>query len=114
MKYAEYDRTNGEFLTAFSNNGVVHFKDEEGHYYQILDADNGLRGSVDPMDDLIKGYEAVRAYLNSEKDNSLSEVEKATVKAGIEVASKAIKYPFLFGWIAKLLESLSRFLQGKT
>lgn len=89
----EHDRLPGPFLTQFGP-VMAHYRDEEGYYYEIVDARNSCNGSVDPMKDLDEGYKVV------------SERFKAEIKVlqtSLEVASKAAQYPLLAGPVQGLI-----------
>jgi len=113
LSYAEYDVARGEFLTAFSFGSPSAFRESGGWYYQVQAPDNGVRGAVDPMDDLLRGYEAVRQHFAVPVEQVITEAEKASVEASIKVAREAIKYPFLWGAVQKILQAALFILRGK-
>lgn len=112
MRYEDYDKSKGQFLSAFSFSTPSAYRDPQGWYYEVLDYQNGLRGSVNPMDDVLRGYEAVRKHFNPPVED-VSSSDAKVVTEGLKTVSEALKYPSAWARAMEVLKALSAFLRRK-
>ena len=89
----------GQYITSWGPEGKIYI-DPEGYSYEVLNFNNGLNGSVDPMIDIDFGYRAVQGYFD---------LEQQVIKMGLEASSEALKYPSLWDEVSALLKSIASY-----